>query len=135
MWNRLADQISRELSRETGLSEADFDILMGLLEAEGQPIRAIALRCGLEWEKSRLSHQLRRMEQRGLVRREVCLEDNRGAVIVLTETGKHLATKARQVHDETLQQHLFDVISLGQIDALGDIADTVLARLEVRHIP
>ena len=75
---RLSGQLNRELARKTGLSEADFEILAALTESPDQPVRALALRCGLEWEKSRLSHQLRRMEARGLVVREQCSEDNRG---------------------------------------------------------
>ena len=61
--------MNRELFRSTGLSEADFDILHFLEDSPGQSVRSIALRCGLEWEKSRLSHQLRRMQGRGLITR------------------------------------------------------------------
>lgn len=135
MRNRLADRIARATGNETGLSEADSDILIGLLAGEGEPVRAIALRCGLEWEKSRLSHQLRRMEQRGLVRRDPCLEDNRGAVIVLTAKGRELAIRARRAHDDAVRRFLFDVLSPEQIEALDDIAETVLATLEPQHAP
>ena len=58
---QLNGRISRELYRSTGLSEADFDILFFLEESPDGSVRSIALRCGLEWEKSRLSHQLRRI--------------------------------------------------------------------------
>ncbi|HLU34386.1 MAG TPA: MarR family transcriptional regulator [Thermomicrobiales bacterium] len=126
---RLADRINRELSRETGVSEAEFEVLMALMEAPDEPMRALALRCGLEWEKSRLSHQLRRMEQRGLVRRDNCAEDNRGAVVVLTEEGRKLAAKARRVHDEAVRRYFIDVLSAEQVNALEDIARTVLDRL------
>lgn len=81
---RLGERIGRELARGAGLSEAEFEILEALVEAGEEPVRALALRCGLEWEKSRLSHQLRRMERRGLVVREECPEDRRGAVVRVT---------------------------------------------------
>lgn len=130
MQARLAERINRELARETGLSEADFEILTALTEGPDQPVRALALRCGLEWEKSRLSHQLRRMEQRGLVVREECVEDNRGAVIRVTTTGRCLAEKARRVHDDAVRRYLCDALTADQLAALGEIAETVLAHLE-----
>ena len=88
---RLTGQINRELARETGLSEADFEILAALIARPDEPVRAISLRCGIDWEKSRLSHQLRRMEQRGLVIRGHCAEDNRGAMVRITEAGRAIA--------------------------------------------
>jgi DNA-binding MarR family transcriptional regulator len=126
---RLADRINREISRSCGVSEADFDILMALLESPQGPMRALELRCGLEWEKSRLSHQLRRMEQRGLVRREICVEDNRSAVIVLTDTGRDLAETARRAHDDAVRAHVFDVLTPEQLAALEEISGTILAGL------
>lgn len=129
MRTRLAERINRDVARETGLSEADFEILMALMEAPDEPMRALALRCGLEWEKSRLSHQVRRMEQRGLVRREMCVEDSRGAVVGLTETGRQLAERARCVHDEAVQRYVMAVLSPEQLASLGDIAEMILAGL------
>jgi DNA-binding MarR family transcriptional regulator len=92
---RLTERLNRELADKTGLSEADFDILTALLQAPDDTVRALALRCGLEWEKSRLSHQLKRMEARGLILREDCVEDNRGTVIRVTDTGRKLAAEAQ----------------------------------------
>lgn len=132
---RLSGRINRELARKTGLSEADFEILTALTERPDEPVRALALRCGLEWEKSRLSHQLRRMEARGLVRREECAEDNRGSVIRLTEAGRTLAEEARQHYEQAVRRYVIDVLSPEQLDALGSIAETLLAPLEEPHSP
>src|SRR4051795_9239388 len=93
---RLTGRLNRELAHETGLSEADFEILVALTESPDESVRALALRCGLEWEKSRLSHQLRRMEMRGLVIREDCAEDSRGSSIRVTEAGRALAAAAME---------------------------------------
>lgn len=130
---RLAERLNRELARETGLSEADFDILYALTQSGGESVRALALRCGLGWEKSRLSHQLRRMEQRGLVSRELCTEDNRGLVIRVTEVGHKLACEARQVHEQAVQRYVGDVLTTEQLHSLGTIAEAVLAQLEESH--
>jgi DNA-binding MarR family transcriptional regulator len=126
---RLGERISRELARETGLSEADFEILSALIESDDESVRSIALRCGLQWEKSRLSHQLRRMEQRGLVSREACFEDNRGSMVRITPLGRELAHKAKAVHEQTLQRYFFDALNENQLHALDEIAGTVLAGL------
>lgn len=126
----LAGQINRELAHKTGLSEADFEILSALSDSSDESVRAIALRCGLEWEKSRLSHQLRRMEARGLITREECVEDNRGSVIRITDAGRKLVTEAQLHYEQAVQRYVIDALTPEQIEALGTIAETVLARLE-----
>jgi DNA-binding MarR family transcriptional regulator len=133
MRTHLAGRLSRELAQKTGLSEADYEILATLSEAPHEPVRALALRCGLEWEKSRLSHQLRRMEQRGLIVREECVEDNRGSVVRVTEEGRRLAGEARQLYEQAVRRYVADVLSAEQMAALGAIAETVLAGLKEPH--
>jgi DNA-binding MarR family transcriptional regulator len=73
------------------------------------------------------------MEARGLVTREECVEDNRGTVIRVTEEGRRLADEARAYYDQALQRYVFDVLTPEQLEALGLIADTVLAQLEELH--
>jgi DNA-binding MarR family transcriptional regulator len=130
MRTRLTERLNRELARETGLSEADFEILIALIESPDETVRALALRCGLEWEKSRLSHQLRRMETRGLVRRETCAEDNRSTVIRVTDAGRRLAAEAKQWHEQAVRSFVCDALTPDQLHALGCIAEAVLARLD-----
>ena len=127
---RLAGRLGRELARETGLSEADLEILSHLADTPDAPVRALALRGGLEWEKSRLSHQVRRMEQRGLVAREVCLEDGRSTVIRVTDEGRRLAERGRRVHADAVRRYVCAALTPEQLDALGEIADAVLAGLD-----
>ena len=127
---RLTERLNRELAEATGLSEADYEILTALAAAPDETVRALSLRCGLEWEKSRLSHQLKRMEARGLVVREECSEDNRGTVIRATEPGRRLAAEARHNYEAALRRTVVDVLTPDQLAALGTIADTILARLD-----
>ena len=135
MHARLAERISRALARKTGLSEADFKILVALTELPHESVRALALRCGLEWEKSRLSHQLRRMEARGLITREECSEDNRGSVVRVTDTGRRLATEARHQYEYAVRRYVTDVLTSDQMEALRTIAETVLNQLTESHRP
>jgi DNA-binding MarR family transcriptional regulator len=127
---RLIGQINRELTRETGLSEADFAILSELIHAQHETVRAMALRGGLDWEKSRLSHQIRRMEERGLLKREPCAEDQRGSDVRLTETGTAVALDAIERYAAIVRRHVFDLLTPAQIAALDDISSTVLMALE-----
>ena len=129
MHARLTDRLNREIARETGLSQADFEILCALIQQPDTPVRALALRCGIEWEKSRLSHQLRRMEQRNLVTREVCDEDNRSILIRVTPTGRSLAEAARHLYDRALTHYVADSLTADQIDALDEISESILAQL------
>ncbi len=119
----LNGQINRELSRETGLSEADFDILFFMEQSPETSVRSVALRCGLAWEKSRLSHQLRRMEQRGLI------EKAPGAVIHLTEKGRAQIAAARDCHEAAVRRYFGDVLTPEQLATLTAISDRVVANL------
>src|SRR5437764_10910347 len=132
---RLNERINRELAQKAGLSAADFEILSALIESPNESVRALALRCGLEWEKSRLSHQLRRMEERGLITRQECAEDNRGSVIRVSEAGRKLATEANVYCEQAVRQYVVDVLTAEQLHALGTIAETILNQLEESHKP
>ncbi|MBL8146768.1 MAG: MarR family transcriptional regulator [Anaerolineae bacterium] len=132
---RLAGQINRELALLTGLSEADYEILAVLAESPDETMRALALRCGLEWEKSRLSHQIRRMEARGLVRREECREDNRATIIRITESGRKLAAGARLAYEQAIQRHVIGVLTPGELEMLHHIAERISTTLEPSHTP
>lgn len=131
---RLAGRLNRELAHATGLSEADFEILAALIEAPDASMRALSLRCGLDWEKSRLSHQVRRMEKRGLVVREPCAEDSRSAVVRVTAAGRRHAEAARACYERAVREHVVDALTPRQLEALGAIADAVLARLDEERL-
>lgn len=120
---QLNGRISRELHRHTGLSEADFDILFFLEESPDGSVRSIALRCGLEWEKSRLSHQLRRMEGRGLITKSA------DAVVQLTDKGREQIATARACHGAAVRRYFGDVLTDEQLAVLTTISDQVVSRL------
>ncbi|WP_428965718.1 MarR family winged helix-turn-helix transcriptional regulator [Micromonospora fluostatini] len=129
MQGLLASHLNRHLLSETGLSDADVVILDALLAAPDHRLRSLALRCEVQWEKSRLSHHLARMQQRGLVSREECPEDSRGAVVRLTDTGRAAVTAAAGYRVAAIRSYLLDLLTPEQVDTLGDISEAVLARL------
>ena len=121
--------VNRDLARDSGLSEADYDVLSNLSSAPDHRGRLSELAARMLWSQSRLSHHISRMEQRGLVRREECESDARGSVVVLTKQGLRVLEKAAPLHVESVRKHIIDVLSPAQIKALGDITETVVNHL------
>ncbi|MBW5484328.1 MarR family winged helix-turn-helix transcriptional regulator [Streptomyces bambusae] len=121
-------EIARDLGKDSGLSEADYDVLSMLSQCPGRRRRISGLAEHLLWSRSRLSHQLTRMEQRGLVRREEVVADGRGAEVVLTEAGLGTIGAAAPAHLESVRRHLFDLLTPAQLEALIQLGDTITAR-------
>lgn len=122
-------QIARDLQGDSGLSEADYDVLSALSSRESRRWRLQELADRMLWSKSRLSRHVSRMEERGLVAREECADDGRGAVIALTDGGMSAIVEAAPGHVESVRSHLIDLLTEEQLEVLGDIAETVLAHL------
>jgi DNA-binding MarR family transcriptional regulator len=121
--------VNRDLARDSGLSEPDYDVLSNLSSAPDHRGRLSELAARMLWSQSRLSHHISRMEQRGLVRREDCESDARGSVIVLTKQGLRTLEEAAPQHVESVRRHIIDALSPAQIKALGDITETVVSHL------
>ena len=127
---QLTGRIRRSLLQTSGLSDSDYEVLVQLSEAPAGRMRSYELVAALQWEKSRLSHHLRRMEARGLVAREGCETDRRGAFVVLTPQGRAGIEEAAPDHVEEVRRSFLDALTPAQIDALAGISDAVIARLE-----
>jgi DNA-binding MarR family transcriptional regulator len=122
-------QIVRDLGRDAGLSEPDYDVLSTLSEIDGRRWRLQELAEHMAWSKSRLSHHITRMEQRGLVVREGCPGDGRGALVALTGEGMRAIESAAPGHVASVRRHLIDHLSREQLEALAEIAEVVVANL------
>ena len=129
-WMLLEDRLDRELTREAGISHAYYEILVQLSETEGRALRMSELAERCLSSRSRLSHAVSRLEERGWVRRQVCAEDGRGQLAVLTDEGFAALAAAAPIHVESVRAHLFDQLSPAQVAAMRDIGETLL-----RHLP
>ena len=129
MHAEVSSALQRQLQRDTGLSSPDYEVLVYLSEAPGGRLRPFQLGDALQWEKSRLSHQLRRMQARGLVTREDCESDRRGAVVTITGAGRDAIRAAAPRHVREVRRAFLDALTPGQLDALTEIADAVLRHL------
>jgi DNA-binding MarR family transcriptional regulator len=127
---RLAAQLNRDLQAAAGLSQADYAVLVQLSEHPDGRVRVLELARALGWEKSRLSHQLSRMQQRGLIGRSGCASDRRGSYIELTVDGRRTIEDAAPAHVESVRKWLFDNLSNEQVDVLQAITRSVNDRLE-----
>jgi DNA-binding MarR family transcriptional regulator len=129
MQSQLFRRLGRQLQADSELSTADFEVLVHVSEAPGGRLRAFELGEALSWEKSRLSHQLTRMERRGLVERRVCTTDGRGADVVLTDAGRATIEEAAPGHVDELRRVFVDVLTPAQLRELEAIATAVLGAL------
>jgi DNA-binding MarR family transcriptional regulator len=135
-WRRLVQmtaqlnaRMNRQLQDDFGISLADYEVLVVLTEAPEGRLRVFELASALAWEQSRVSHQLARMKRRGLIGRQECPSDARGAFVVLTETGRAAIERAAPAHVETVRQLVFDGLSHDQLAALTAVTERVLDRL------
>jgi len=131
----LTAQLARDLSHDCGLSEPDYTVLSNLSEAEGHRWRLNELSARMLWSKSRLSHHIARMEERGLVTREECATDGRGAFVVLTRQGMRAIERAAPSHVASVRRNLIDLLTPAEIDALAAISQKVVAHLSRQTAP
>jgi DNA-binding MarR family transcriptional regulator len=122
-------QLARDLNRDSGLSEPDYDVLSTLSEVDDSRWRAGDLAERLSWSTSRLTHHVNRMQARGLVAREGCADDGRGAVICLTSDGWATLRAAAPRHVRSVREHFIDLLTEEQIDVLAAIGATVTGHL------
>jgi DNA-binding MarR family transcriptional regulator len=131
----LETALNRQLSRDSGLSTADYTVLVALSEAPDHRLRARDLVRVVGWEKSRLSHHIRRMESRGLVGREECETDGRGAYVRLTAQGIGTIEQAAPGHVDEVRRLVIDVLTADQLDQLAAIGEAVLSKLQADVCP
>lgn len=129
MTAQLNARANRLLLQEYGISLADYEVLVALSEAPEGQLRVFEVADALAWEQSRVSHQLARMQRRGLITREGCATDARGAFAVLTTAGRAAIVRAAPAHVEQVRQLVFDELSHEQVSALTEITTRVLDRL------
>ncbi|NIK61962.1 DNA-binding MarR family transcriptional regulator [Kribbella shirazensis] len=124
MKRTLETHLERHLQREFGLSGSDFEILVNLSESESGRMRAFELGRATQWEKSRLSHHLSRMEKRGLVRKEAC--DARYPEIAITEEGMTAIKECAPVHAARVREFFVDVFGSERLAVLGEVSDEIV---------
>jgi DNA-binding MarR family transcriptional regulator len=126
----LPDRLNASLTRGHGLTLIDYEVLARLSEAPLRRLRMTELAEGALLSKSRLSHQISRMEKEGLVRREPCETDGRGFFAVLTDAGWERLLQAVPTHVRDVREAFVSPLSREQLTALGETLDTIGKALE-----
>lgn len=129
MTAQLNAQLARQLQEEHGLSYADYDVLARLSDPPPEGWRARDLEASLSWEQSRLSHQLSRMQKRGLVERGECPSDRRGATFAITPAGRAAIEQAAPGHVAAVRRLLFDHLDADDVARLDELTTRVISRL------
>jgi DNA-binding MarR family transcriptional regulator len=126
----LRSALASRLQSESALSPGDYAVLLALSEAPGRRLRSSDLATSIDWERSRLSHHLGRMERRGLIRREECATDNRGAEIVLDPSGADAFRRASVPHLRAVRELFVDALTSTQLLAADEVTKALRARLD-----
>ncbi|MGW1888517.1 MarR family winged helix-turn-helix transcriptional regulator [Streptomyces sp. NPDC001970] len=127
---RLRGRLSRLLQTESHVSAADFAVLVELTDAPDGRQRFLDLARALEWEKSRISHHISRMVKRGLVVRDECPEDGRGASVVITDAGRTTIEAAAPRHVEAVRALFLDHVTPAELRTLAEISERVVEKLD-----
>ena len=126
----LFDALDRQLQRDAGIPHAYYEILVRLSEAECRSMRMSELADATRSSRSRLSHAVARLEERGWLERVDCATDKRGQVAVLSDAGYAALVDAAPGHVEAVRKHMIDQLSAEQISQLEQIGASIVTGLE-----
>jgi DNA-binding MarR family transcriptional regulator len=125
----LDSRLHRDLQAEHHLALADYELLVRLSEASCGRARMSTLAEQVGSSKSRISHQIGRMEKAGLVRREECSSDGRGVFAVLTAHGRDVLRTAAPTHVRGVRDNLVDLLTERERSVLADVFERVRTHL------
>ena len=129
LYQELSSALQAQLLRDAGLSGSEYAVLVTLSHTPDGVLRARELGAELGWDRSRLSHLVRRMEKRGLVAREECSEDARGSMVRLTHVGKAAVEGVAPEHSEAIRRYFFNPLSSDELETLAAVFDRLLDNL------
>jgi DNA-binding MarR family transcriptional regulator len=123
------DALDRELQRESDMPHAYFEVLVRLSEAPDRSLRMSELAALTLSSRSRLSHAVARLEERGWVQRTNCETDRRGQNAALTDAGFDVLAAAAPGHVRSVRRHVIDVLSTAQLEQLAEIGELLVGRV------
>ena len=126
----LHNRLSQELQHSDNLTMNDYEILVRLSEADERSMRMNELATQTMLSRSRLSHQVDRMERAGLVERTVCDTDRRGQIAKMTESGWKALVTAAPSHVQSVREHFVDLLTDEEFAALGSALQKIADHLE-----
>lgn len=127
---RLDGELARQLAADSELSYADYLVLVALTYRLDGTMRVFELAETLGWEKSRVSHQVIRMTERGLVTKKKCDSDRRGAYVAVTRRGRRELEAAAPGHLRAVRRLFIDRLTPQQLASIAEVAEGVLGGFE-----
>lgn len=127
---KLPAALDAQMQRDAGISHFEYMVLAGLSEAPGRTLRMSDLAFLANGSLSRLSHVVKRLEQRGWVRRDPCPEDGRFTNAVLTDEGYRKVVASAPGHVETVRALVVDALTATQLRQLRDIGTRILVNVD-----
>jgi DNA-binding MarR family transcriptional regulator len=124
------DALDRRMQQDSGMPHAYYEILVRLSESEGHNMRMSELAVRTRSSRSRLSHAIDRLQERGWVDRADCPTDRRGQLAHLTDKGYAVLAAAAPSHVTMVRQHVIDRLGPEQITQLTAIGNAIIAGLE-----
>jgi DNA-binding MarR family transcriptional regulator len=122
----LTKALDADLEAAHGLPLSSYEVLMYLNDAEGRKLRMRDLAASVILSRSGLTRLADRLEREGLIRRETCSDDARGAYAVLTPAGAEKLAVARTTHLAGVRSLFLQHFSEPELDALGDAWERVV---------
>jgi DNA-binding MarR family transcriptional regulator len=126
--------IDQQLRRDSDLGMVEYQVLAMLSTSPGRTMRMSSLAEVTNASLSRLSHLFKRLEGRGLVRREPDPADGRFTNAILTEKGFQTLAEAAPGHVAQVRSLVIDVLSSEQLRRLGLAADRIVSRIDTSAI-
>ena len=130
----LRARVQAQLHADSRLSEGDYKVLLALSEADETTLRSSQLAAQIEWERSRVSGHLGRMEKRGLIRREPCADDARGSDVFLTREGARVFRASTIPHLTAIKSLFVDAFTDDQLAQVDEATTALRAHLELPPI-
>jgi len=127
---KIEARLTRDLQSHSRLSGADYEVLVALTDVPEGRLRPQDLAKQIDWEQSRLSHQVARMAKRGLVTREECEEDWRGVLVAITPAGREVIEAAAPKHVATVRRLVIDAFTPDELATLARINERILEQLD-----
>lgn len=127
--SRLFERLDRELQAAHDLSLGDYEVLHFLSQAPDERLRMSELADVLLFSRSRLTHHVNRLERAGLVARQACPTDRRGAYAVLTDEGRQRMAEAAPTHVRGVRRHFLDLLDDHQLEVLAEVLPRVSGHL------
>lgn len=130
---RLLPHLSRQITCHSGITGAEYIVLVALSDLAAPNINLNRLARGLGWEISRMSHQITRMEESGLVKKTINTSDSRSFDVSITAKGRKIAESAIPLQSKEINHCFSEVLTQDQMESLIEISEAISKHMKENH--